>query len=78
MKIKVVTDDLPFPLYFYAPHALLFSEGICALAVRRMPDAQAQWVRAAFRALRECGRSYRGLVLLEVAAADGTSVHITL
>lgn len=78
MKIKVVTDDLPFPLYFYAPHALLFSEKICALAVRRMPDAQAQWVRAAFRALRECRRNYRGLVLVEVAAADGTSVRITL
>lgn len=78
MKIKVVTDDLPFPLYFHAPNALLFSEKICALAVRRMTEAQALWVRAAFRALRECRRSYRGLVLLEVASADGTSVRITL
>lgn len=78
MKIRVDAADLPVPLYIWCPNALLSSRITTQILRRCAPENIPPLVEPLLNELRAFAKANPGFVLVDVEAASGEKVKITL
>ncbi|MDX8045335.1 hypothetical protein SH601_04970 [Gracilibacillus sp. S3-1-1] len=84
MKIKVVTNELRFPIRIFLPNVLLrffTSKRMLKIFLKRVDNGEEilhQLDRKALKQVFKTFKEYKGTELVNVKAKDGTEVKITL
>ena len=78
MKIRVDAGELPVPIYIWCPNALLSSRFATQILRRCAPENIPPLVEPLLDELRAFAKTHPGFVFVDVEAASGEKVKITL